>query len=142
MMVTQSKNTAELACSCVRLTLKTFLSLPFDHRLMWLDEQLPEELALEEIVAFRAGYCEWISKHDLLSVSIGWCWYEAKRGGKPTMTLDGISSNVMLLDPIGVDLGWRQTNAFLKSWLSMQPWHQTRIASTFTEAIELRSHNL
>jgi len=139
MMVTQRKNPAELPSSCIRLTLETFLSLPFDQRLMWLDEQLPDDLALEEIVAFRAGYCEWKSKHNFSLVSIGWCWYEAKRGGTPKMTSDGVSSNVMLLDSGGVDLGWRRTNAVLGAWLSLQPWHQTRIASTFAEAIQLHS---
>lgn len=129
MIITRYQDMPE-SCSdgYVRLNLGAFLRLPFEHRRAWEDVQLREDLASENIATLRAGYCEWASKTEGTVVSLGWVWYEDSSRRETLVATEGISSNVMLLDQGGSDLGWRKTASLLKAWLLSQPWQQDIVA--------------
>jgi hypothetical protein len=112
----------------VRLDLAAFLRLPFENRRAWEDLQLREDLATENIAALRAGYCEWASNAGGAVVSLGWVWYEDPSRREMRVASEGISSNVMLLDQGGSDLGCRKTASLLQAWLLSQPWQQDIVA--------------
>lgn len=117
----------------IRLKLKAFLLLPFEDRKVWEDAPLCADLAYENIPALRAGYCEWASKAGGVVVSLGWIWYEDASRTEAVVAADGISSNVMLLDRDGDDLGFRKTSALLQGWLLSQPWQQGVAAARASE---------
>lgn len=126
----------------IRLSLASFLALRFDERIEWQDEDLRMDLGLEKIAAFRAGYCEWACATKLMRVSVGWAWLEESPPGGVVVAPGGISSNVMLVNPHGRDLGARRTESLLRSWLSFLKWCPDQVASSFEEALQLHAASL
>jgi hypothetical protein len=106
----------------IRLTISAFLDLQFDLRSAWLDEDLREELVLDDVPAYCAGYCEWMTMVGVPRASIGWAWFRSTVDGQAFLAPGGISTNVMLVTLGGQDLGTRNTDSLLQSWLSNQPW--------------------
>lgn len=107
----------------IRLTFETFSNLNFQRKLAWADKDLQQELILDDIPAFCAGYCEWATD-DTPPISIGWAWFEVADGRK-FIAPGGISSNVMLITHTHYDLGMHKTNELLLGWLSGESWQSS-----------------
>lgn len=134
MLVEQTSATIDMSPDgYVRLTLARFLTLAFDDRARWMDEDLLEDLRAENLTITRAGFCEWQSGAASTAVSLGWTWYEA--ADEVHITSDGISSNLMFLDSQGRDLGPRKTQSLLKAWLSLQSWSAVTAAASVAQAL-------
>ncbi|HEX6834479.1 MAG TPA: DUF4902 domain-containing protein [Rudaea sp.] len=123
----------------IRATFGAFLLLPFENRRMWIDAQLHEDLAAEDIAAARAGYCEWRSRTGAGLVVMGWAWYEETPNGDAIVAPGGIGCNVMLVTASGGDLGYANTQRVLHEWLAMQAWRQESIAPAFCGSLLDRS---
>lgn len=111
----------------VRLTFPQFTHLAFPHKLAWEDRTLCEELLIEDIPAFRAGYCEWATDHVSAQVSIGWAWF-CFTDERKFLVPGGVSSNVMLLTETQYDMGPLKTSELLQTWISSQRWQAVDVA--------------
>lgn len=101
----------------IRLTHQKLMELEFQEAMTWEDPNLHFELKCDGIPASSAGYCEWIAPVGNAQASIGWAWFCAgstKKTGAP----NGISSNIMLVDASGYDLGPQMTCEHLGEWIS------------------------
>lgn len=121
----------------IRLTLTSFQALRFDARTAWVDRDLRSDLELENIFAIRAGYCEWAGGVRPARISVGWAWVEPAQAGDAEILHSSISSNVMLVDSNGRDMGARRTEALLRAWLSLIDWRPAQIAPSFEDACRL-----
>ncbi|OOG62060.1 hypothetical protein B0E46_13800 [Rhodanobacter sp. B04] len=104
----------------IRLTFDALSSLNFQRKLAWEDPDLQQDLIVEDVPAFCAGYCEWAT-NDVLQVSIGWAWF-GLANGRRFIAPGGISSNVMLVTQTSYDLGMHRTDELLRAWLSGESW--------------------
>jgi hypothetical protein len=130
------QNSDSSADGYIRLTFSTFLAIQFDHRLAWLDNDLRNELVLEDVPAFRAGYCEWVAAAGPPQVSVGWAWFALSNDGQVFLAPGGISSNVMVVNSRGHDLGMRKTDALLHAWLSSHPWQPSDISPSLDKFVQ------
>jgi hypothetical protein len=108
----------------IRLTFDAFSSLNFQRKLAWEDEGLQQDLNVEDVPAFCAGYCEWATD-GALQISIGWAWFGLADGRK-FIAPGGINSNVMLVTQTSYDLGMHRTDELLRAWLSGESWQTSR----------------
>jgi Domain of unknown function (DUF4902) len=104
----------------IRLTFDAFSRLHFQRKLAWEDEDLQQDLIVEDVPAFCAGYCEWATA-GAHQVSIGWAWFGLADGRK-FIAPGGINSNVMLVTQTSYDLGMHRTDELLRAWLSGESW--------------------
>ncbi|PMS22024.1 DUF4902 domain-containing protein [Trinickia dabaoshanensis] len=95
----------------VRLQECALAGLHFDHVDSGLDDSLLAELRAEGVDASTAGYTEWQRARGpgATYVTLGWDWYVDRGSGALLVAWSDIRSNVMCVDPRGVDLGMRQT---------------------------------
>lgn len=114
----------------IRITFDAFSSLNFQRKLRWEDEGLRQDLIVDDVPAFCAGYCEWATEGKPDQVSVGWAWF-ALADRRTFIAPGGISSNVMLITPTGYDLGMRRTSKLLHAWLSGETWASDEIAPAF-----------
>ncbi|TPG83196.1 DUF4902 domain-containing protein [Pseudomonas mandelii] len=106
----------------IRMTFTDFCTLSLKQNLAWPDTALLEELRDLGVCVESAGYCEWAGERTIPRVSLGWAWVRHSHAQPPVLAPGGISSNVMLRNPYGYDLGAKLTEELLASWLQSQPW--------------------
>ena len=68
---------------------------------------------------------------------MGWAWVEHSKANDAEIFPSSISSNVMLVDSNGRDMGTRRTEALLRTWLSVIDWRPAQIAPSFEDACRL-----
>ena len=107
----------------IRMTFDDFRQVRLDHRMVWEDECLRQDLIDENIPASRAGYCEWASREQRAAVSIGWAWFVLS-DGTPFLAPGAVNSNVMLVTKSGCDLGMQRTHALLRKWVCGNRWQR------------------
>ncbi|RDU96330.1 DUF4902 domain-containing protein [Trinickia dinghuensis] len=95
----------------VRLPECTLSELSLVHVDSALDPDLLEELRAEGVDAGSAGYTEWQRARGPGSayVTLGWDWYVDRASGALLVAWGDIRSNVMCVDPRGLDLGMART---------------------------------
>ncbi len=101
----------------VRLQEHALTELQLVHVDSALDDGLLEELRAEGIDASSAGYTEWqrMRGPGAAHVTLGWDWYTDRTSGALVVAWGDIRSNVMCVDPRGLDLGMaRTTQALLR----------------------------
>jgi len=106
----------------IRMTLLKLSELYFAQRTSITDDDLRNELRDQDVPAYQAGFCDWISVGAATHVCIGWAWFTICREGAVLLAPGGISTNVMLTAPDGRDLGMAKTNELISAWLSSQSW--------------------
>ncbi|GAB3260425.1 DUF4902 domain-containing protein [Chitinimonas naiadis] len=106
----------------VRTDFSHLRALPFRPHLSWTDDLLREELCMQGLPAILAGHDEWASDTGPLSISIGWTWLQTDEGSPIELAPGGFSTNLMLRDVYGYDLGQQQTEALLQTWLHRIDW--------------------
>lgn len=109
----------------VRLKFDALTHMSFRQYLACDDLELRAELIEEGIAAERAGYCEWVSIQDDVTLSLGWAWYVTRNGGQRRAP-GPINCNVMLISPTGYDLGPRRTDDLISAWLFHQSYELDR----------------
>ena len=99
----------------VRLQERALADLQLVHIDSAPDGDLLEELRAEGIDASSAGYTEWQHARNLniAHVTLGWDWYVDRVSGALLVAWGDIRSNVMCVDPRGVDLGMAYTASAL-----------------------------
>lgn len=99
----------------VRLPEQALAELQLVHISSALDEGLLEELRAEGIDACSAGYTEWQRARGpgAAHVTLGWDWYVDRASGALIVAWGDIRSNVMCVDPRGLDLGMVHTTRAL-----------------------------
>ena len=106
----------------IRMTLQRLSELYFAQRTSITDDDLRNELRDQDVPAYQAGFCDWISVGAATHVCIGWAWFTVGRDAAVLLAPGGISTNVMLTSQDGRDLGMAKTNELISAWLSSQPW--------------------
>ncbi|MDR3443925.1 hypothetical protein DyAD56_11035 [Dyella sp. AD56] len=104
-----------------RLTFQDLQLLKFKDLMAFEDPTLCSQLNAEGIAASIAGFCEKLALHGDAQVSIGWAWFCIKDCNK-WLAPGGVSSNIMLVDASGYDLGVKPTSDVLSDWISSQAW--------------------
>lgn len=95
--------------------------MPLHHLFSEVDDDFLEELRGQTLPAQSAGYSEW--KSDTCpAITIGWGWFIHSRTNRICLALDGVRSNVMLIDALGYDLGPLKTSNLFCSWLNDFDW--------------------
>lgn len=112
----------------LRLTFDEFSKLRFRRKLAWEDDELKEELILEDVPAWRAGYCDWATD-GIPAASVSWAWF-ATMDGRKWLAPGGVNSNVMLTTGKHYDLGPCRTDEMLRTWLANERWQATAAACT------------
>ncbi|MGG1948551.1 DUF4902 domain-containing protein [Trinickia sp. NRRL B-1857] len=95
----------------VRLQECALAGLHFVHVASALDDGLLAELRAEGVDANTAGYTEWQrpSGPGAAHVTLGWDWYVDRGTGALLVAWSDIRSNVMCIDPRGLDMGMTHT---------------------------------
>lgn len=96
----------------VRMPEAALSDLELAHVDSALDRDLLEDLRAEGVDASTAGYTEW--QHSgtpggQAYVTLGWDWYVDRASGALLVAWGDIRSNVMCVDPRGLDLGMART---------------------------------
>lgn len=76
------------------------------------------------VVQAIRGYTEWLDVGGQ-GYSLGWDWYVQVPQGTLAVTPHSLRTNIMLTNTAGHDLGRRQTEASLESWLQSWDWAST-----------------
>ncbi|GAB7126768.1 hypothetical protein JCM19000A_12750 [Silvimonas sp. JCM 19000] len=119
----------------VRIGYADLANFCFQPYLAWQDACLSGELQHQGLPAVLAGYSEWISYQSPQPLSIGWAWFSCEYGTY-SLAPCGFSTNLMLCDCAGYDLGQQRTEAMLDLWLKTQDWqNKTRILVDSTMGI-------
>ena len=118
----------------VRLTLPSFHALRFHQHMCLKDEDLLQDLWSEGIPAIKAGYYELVSNDTEPAVSIGCAWHLTAESPHIRVGNDDISSNVMLLDAGGADIGAQDSCVVIKRWLCNGPRKQNFELAVIQEA--------
>jgi Domain of unknown function (DUF4902) len=112
----------------IRMTFSRFLALAFVHRVAWIDDSVEHDLPENFPQPFQAGYCEWSTDTGFAPVSLGWAWFREGPETRLLLAPGGISSNLMLTNPQQCDLGVRQTQVMLESWLHSEDWQPSDLS--------------
>ncbi len=99
----------------VRLQERALAELRLVHVDSALDGGLLDELHAEGVDADVAGYTEWQHARSpgTAHVTLGWDWYVDRASGALLVAWGDIRSNVMCVDPRGLDLGMARTASAL-----------------------------
>lgn len=106
----------------VRTTFAQLQQVHFTHLISGVDEDGPPDIAESASSTVICGYTEWISQGGLV-ITIGWDWQMLPEGRGCRLTRVGPpSSNLMLQDPNGIDLGPHRTTALLETIIDNFNW--------------------
>jgi hypothetical protein len=106
----------------VRLGLAAFILIPLSHLLSGLDEDSATAGGAGASLAVISGYTEWVSGTTPV-MSIGWDWrLDASQGQPCCIRQSEPSSNIMLVDPQGRDLGPTRTAFLLGRTVDTMAW--------------------
>jgi hypothetical protein len=108
----------------VRLPERALVDLQLVHIDSAVDAGLLDELRAEGIDASSAGYTEWqqIRSPGTAHVTLGWDWYVDRASGALIVAWGDIRSNVMCVDPRGLDLGMAHTASALLRRIAGLNW--------------------
>ncbi|RKU04950.1 DUF4902 domain-containing protein [Burkholderia sp. Nafp2/4-1b] len=108
----------------VRLSENALAALALDHVASGLDAALLAELRDGAIDARLAGYTEWHrpASPGVAYLTLGWDWYLERATGTFVIAGGDVRSNIMAVDPAGVDLGMFRTAAALLTRLASLDW--------------------
>jgi Domain of unknown function (DUF4902) len=120
----------------VRLPEQALAHLQLVHVESGLDDGLLEELRAEAIDAVRAGYTEWQRTQlpGSAYVTVGWDWYLDRPSGALLIAWGDVRSNIMCVDPQGVDIGMTRTAQLLIRRLAWLNWPTAVTSATLTPA--------
>lgn len=108
----------------VRLQEHTLAELQLVHVDSALDDGLLQELRDEGIEASSAGYTEWqrMRGPGAAHVTLGWDWYVDRISGALVVAWGDVRSNIMCVDPRGIDLGMLHTTRALLRRIAGLNW--------------------
>ncbi len=107
----------------IRMSLSSFMTLPLNHFLSGLDDDIAPHIAEDGTQALICGYTEWLSASAAV-VTIGWDWHLDLTGDRPCYVRAGRPrSNVMLIDEVnGRDLGEDATSILTIIKIDQSDW--------------------
>jgi hypothetical protein len=108
----------------VRLPERALAALQLVHVDSGVDEGLLTELRASDVDAVHAGYTEWqrTSHAGVTSISVAWDWYLDRPSGALLVAWDDVRSNLMGVDPCGLDIGMVLTAKALLRRLARLNW--------------------
>jgi hypothetical protein len=105
----------------LRLTLPDFHALQFRLHMCLQDADLLRDLWGEGIPAVKAGYYELVCDDTQPIASIGCAWHLAVGSVQVCVGDADISSNVMLLNANGAEVGAQNSRIVIRRWLCAGP---------------------
>ena len=120
----------------VRLPEQALAHLHLVHVDSGIDEGLLEALRADDIDAVSAGYTEWQRLHSAggAYVSVGWDWYVDRTSSGLLIAWSDVRSNIMCVDPHGVDVGMARTVQLLLLRLASLNWPNTVVLAALAPA--------
>ena len=104
------------------MSYKQLQKISLTHLVSGVDEDGLESAADGAALTAITGYTEWISKGGLI-ITVGWDWRMMPDGNSLRLRrLSEPSSNLMLQDPDGSDLGPNKTAALLETFIDGFNW--------------------
>jgi hypothetical protein len=106
----------------VRLSFKQMQDVALKHLISGIDEDGPDNPSDNATLTAIGGYTEWVSK-DSPIITLGWDW--RMLSDNSLFRLERVSeprSNVMLLSPALLDLGYEQSVLLLGAFVDTFDW--------------------
>ena len=106
----------------IRMSYKQLQKISLTHLVSGVDEDCPESAADSASLTAITGYTEWVSKGGLI-ITVGWDWrMMPDENSLRLRRLSEPSSNLMLQDAEGSDLGPNKTAALLETFIDGFNW--------------------
>lgn len=108
----------------IRLSIEELLSTPITHLVSGVDVEDCPKLSTCGKTTSISGYTEWGATQAPI-ISIGWDWYLQVTPSGSLWTRVGLpSSNVMLIEETGYDVGWERSRDILAMIVDALPWRE------------------
>jgi hypothetical protein len=108
----------------IRLSIEELLSTPITHLVSGVDVEDCPKLSTCGKTTSISGYTEWVATQAPI-ISIGWDWYLQVTPLGFFWTRVGLpSSNVMLIEEAGHDVGWERSRDILTMVVNALPWRE------------------
>lgn len=111
--------------SYIRLTYTALQTIPLEHLISSVDEELPANPQDHAMLTTISGYTEWLSRVKP-GITLGWDWQLSFVEGLPELRrINSPRSNLMLVDEQHKDLGEPDSSALLAEFIDQFDWQTT-----------------